>query len=96
MMNSSLIKAAEEPWSIRASNVMGEPSTSLPTKHLQYRCGTCKGDASLRGPGTGGEIRLLTDEKPLLLDLPLLSTVDVFGATYAVGLWDIPSTAVTG
>src|SRR5882762_5924769 len=94
--NSGLIKAAEEPWSIRASNVTGEPSTSLPAKHFQYKWGTCSGDASLRGLKTGGTVCLLTDEKPLLSDSLLPSTVDVFGATYAVGLRDIPKTAATG
>src|ERR1700719_602957 len=82
--NSGLIKAAEEPWSIRASNVIGEPSTSLPAKHFQYRWGVCSGDASLRGLTTCGTAWLLTDEKPLLSESPLPSTVDAFGATDAV------------
>src|SRR5882762_7648064 len=96
VMNSGLIKAVEELWSIRASNVTGEPSTSFPAKHFQYKWGTCSGDASLRGLKTGGTVWLLTNEKPLLSDLPLPSTVDAFGVTYAVGLRDIPKTAATG
>src|ERR1700691_3309206 len=34
---SSLIKAAEEPWSIRALNVIGDPSALVPARHFQYR-----------------------------------------------------------
>ena len=68
MTYSSLIKAAEEPWSIRALNVIGEPSASVPARHSQYRWGLCSGEASLRGLKTGCKVWLLTDEKPLLSD----------------------------
>src|SRR6202044_3165501 len=93
---SSLIKAAEEPWSIRALNVIGEPSALVPAKHFQYRWGVCSGETSLRGLKTGRKVWLLTDKNPLLSDSPLPSTVDALGATYTVGLRDIPRTAATG
>ena len=77
-MYCSLINTADDLWSIKASNFIGNSLVLLLVKQRQYRCGMCSSDPSLRGRYMQGNVITLSLSESLL-GCPLI-TLEALGA----------------